>query len=134
MRHDRLEGGLGQHAGVVERLHHPDDLVLVLGVGDDDRVSMVNVGVEKVEDVDELLGAWREVLGGERTGVLVLPEEVEQPPGELLLHLPISKVPGVLDLLGSDQTAAATDPLHLAGPPVGGEPSGGEAGPNQNRF
>ena len=51
--------------------------------------SSVDVALRMlVEDVDELFGAWRKVLGGESTGVLALPEEVQQSPGELLLHLP----------------------------------------------
>ena len=111
---DGLEGGLGEHTGVLETLHHLDDLILVPSIGDDDLVRVVNVGVEEVEDVDELFGAWRKVLGGESTGVLVLPEEVEQPPGELLLDLFVLEVSGVLYRLAADQTAPSTGSLQLA--------------------
>ena len=128
---DGLEGGLGEHTGVLETLHHLDDLILVPSIGDDDLVRVVNVGVEEVEDVDELFGAWREVLGGESTGVLALPEEVQQSPGELLLHLPVCEVPRVLHLLGPNQTPAAADPLHLARPPVGRHSCRGQTGPTQ---
>ena len=128
---DRLEDGLGQHAGVVETLHHLNDLVLVLGVANDDILSVVNVGVEEVENVYKLLRAWREVLGGENTGVLSLPQEVQKSPGELLLHLPVCEVPRVLHLLGPNQTPAAADPLHLARPPVGRHSCRGQTGPTQ---
>ena len=121
VRDDRLEVGLGQHARVVESLHRLDDLVLLVGTGhlDDDGVPHVDDGVEEVEDMQELFGAGREVPGGEGTGVVVLPEEVQQPPGELLLDLLVLETPGVLHGFAADQTAPATGSLQLAHPAVG---------------
>ena len=125
VRDDGLEVGLGHHARVVEGLHHLDDVVLVLRHLDDDGVPDVDDGVEEVEDVDELLGAGREVPGGERTGVLVLPEEVQQLPGEFLLDLLVLQVPRVLHRLAAHQTAPPTGSLQLAHP-AGGRHSHGQ--------
>ena len=113
VRDDGLEVGLGHHARVVQRLHHLDDVIFVFRHLDDDGVPDVNDGIEEVEDVDKLLGAGREVPAGESTGVLVLPQEVEQPPGELLLDLPVLQVPRVLHGLGADETAPPTGSLQL---------------------
>ena len=134
VRDDRLEVGLGHHPRVVERLHHRDDVLLLLSAGhrDDDWVADVDDGVEEVEDVKELLGAGREVPGGERTGVLVLPEEVQQLPGELLLDLLVLQVPGVLHRLAAHQTAPPTGSLQLAHPAGGGH-SHGQTCPDHNR-
>ena len=114
VRRDGLEDGLGQHSRVVESLHDLDDVILVLGHRDDDGIANVDNRVDKVEDVDKLLGAWWQVLGGERRGVLVVPQEVEEPPGEIHLDLLVLQVPGVLHRLGADQTSPATDSPELA--------------------
>ena len=134
MRDDRLEVGLGHHPRVVEGLHHRDDVLLLLSAGhrDDDWVADVDDGVEEVEDVKELLGAGREVPGGERTGVLVLPQEVQQLPGQLLLDLLVLEVPGVLHGLAADQTTSATDSLQFAHA-AGGRHSHCETCPGENR-
>ena len=132
---DGLELGLGHHARVVEGLHHRDDLLLLVSAGhrDDDLVADVDDGVEEVEDMKELLGAGREVPGGERTGVLVLPQEVEQLPGELLLDLLVLEVPGVPHRLAADETAPPTGSLQLTHP-TGGRHSHGRTCPGQNRY
>ena len=129
---DGLEVRLGHHARVVERLHHLDDVVLVLRHLDDDWVPDVDDGVEEVEDVNKLLGARREVPGGERTGVLVLPQEVQQLPGELLLDLLVLEGPGVLHGLTADQTTAPTGSLELAHP-TGGRHSHRQTCPGYSR-
>ena len=134
VRDDGLEVGLGHHARVVERLHRLDDFVLLVGTchRNDDGVAHVDDGVDEVEDVKKLLGAWREVPGGESTGVLVLPQKVEEPPGEPLLDLLVLEVPGVPHRLAADEAAPPTGSLQLAHT-AGSRHSNSQTGPEDNK-